>query len=200
MTRRLAEVPGPPGRRLRPAGGARLVGATGRQEMRSAAPHPPEVPPLAVFSRRAALAALAALAGCGFAPALAPGWRGRVAVEAPDTRAGFALRGRLLDRLGAPGGDAPYRLRVALAVEPEVAAVDPAQITTRLRLEGAARYVLREAATGRERLAGTARAFAAYDATGTSVSLGASARDAEERLATILADRITARLLAAGLA
>ena len=122
-----------------------------------------------------------------------------MAVEAPDTRLGFALRGRLLDRLGDPGGRPPYRLVVDLAAEPEVAAVDPAQVTTRLRLEGAARYALSEAATGRERLGGAASAFASYDATGTSVSLGASARDAEERLAAILADRIAARILAADL-
>ena len=177
---------------LGPSRGPEPAGRTG-------GPPPPGPPPTATLSRRAALAGLGALAGCGFAPALAPGERGRIAIEAPETRAGFALRGRLLDRLGPPGRDAPYRLAIALAVEPDVAAVDPAQVATRLRLDGAARYALIEAATGREQLSGTAEAFASYDATGTSVALGASARDAEERLATILADRIAARLLAATL-
>ena len=193
-----------------PGRGGRDGGMPGPGGLRSAGqagcpPRPGAPSPAATPSRRAALAGLGmlaglgALVGCGFAPALAPGGRGRVAIEAPETRAGFALRGRLLDRLGAPGADAPYRLAVALDVEPEIAAVDPAQVTTRLRLDGVARYALSEAATGRERLSGSARAFAAYDAAGTSVSLGASARDAEDRLATILADRIAARLLAADL-
>ena len=150
-------------------------------------------------TRRALLGALGALAGCGFAPALAPGSRRRIAVEAPATRAGFALGRRLEDRLGAAGERAPYALAVALEIDPEVAAVDPAQVTTRVRLEGAASYALAEAATGREILRGTASAFASYDATGTTVALGASARDAEDRLATILADRIAARILAADL-
>lgn len=141
------------------------------------------------------------LAGCGFSPALSPGGggRGRVAVEAPPTREGFALRRRLEDRLGTAGEAAPYRLAVAIDLDPEAAVVDPAQVTTRVRLEGAASYALTEAATGRERLRGAAEAFTAYDATGTTVALDASARDAEDRLMAILADRIAARLLAAGL-
>lgn len=152
-----------------------------------------------IVPRRALLLSLGALAGCGFTPALAPGGRGRFAVEAPATRAGFLLRGRLLDRLGAPAADAPHRLAVDVAIEPEVAAVDPAQVTTRVRLEGAASFTLTEAGAGRVVLRGTASSFASYDATGTTVSLAAAARDAEERLATILADRIAARLLAADL-
>ena len=155
--------------------------------------------PGASIPRRAVLAALGALAGCGFTPALAPGGQGRFIVEAPATRAGFVLRGQLLDRLGTPGAGAPYRLAVELAVDPGVAAVDPAQVTTRVRLEGAATFVVTEAATERVILRGSASSFASYDATGTTVSLAASARDAEARLATILADRIAARLLAADL-
>ncbi len=164
------------------------------------APRPrPRAPLAASAPRRAVLLALGALAGCGFAPALAPGGRGRFAVEAPDTRAGFVLRGRLLDRLGTPGADAPYRLAFELAIDPEVAAVDPAQVTTRVRLEGAATFALTQTETGRVVLRGSASSFASYDTTGTTVSLAASARDAETRLAVILADRIAARLLAADL-
>lgn len=152
--------------------------------------------------RRAVLAGLlllGGLGGCGFAPALRPGARGRVAVEAPATRAGVVLARRLEDRLGAPAPRAPWRLVVALAVEPEAAAVSDAQVVTRVRLEGVAEYAVAEAATGAERLRGRAEAFASYDATGTTVALDASARDAEDRLVAILADRIAARLLAAGL-
>lgn len=148
-------------------------------------------------ARRAVLAALLLLGGCGFVPALRPGARGRIAVEAPATRAGFVLGRRLEDRLGVAGDRAPYRLRVSLALEAEAAAVSLAQVTTRVRLEGVAGYALVETATGAERLRGTAEAFASYDATGTTVALDASARDAEERLVTILADRIAARILAA---
>ena len=150
-------------------------------------------------ARRTALLGLGALAGCGFAPALAPGGRGRIAIVAPATRAGFTLRRRLGDRLGEAGDGAPLRLEVALEIEPETAAVSPAQVTTRVRLDGAASYAVTETATGRERLRGTAEAFASYDATGTTVALDAAARDAEDRLSVLLAERIAARLLAAGL-
>ena len=142
---------------------------------------------------------LLALGGCGFTPALRPGGRGRFAFAAPPTRAGVVLTRRLEDRLGTPGPRAPYALAVALEVDPEVAAVDPAQVTTRVRLEADAAYVATEAATGRELARGTASSFASYDTTGTTVAEGAAARDAEDRLLAILADRIAARLLAADL-
>ena len=68
-----------------------------------------------------------------------------------------------------------------------------------MRLEAAATFTVTEAAAERVVLRGSASSFASYDATGTTVSLSAAARDAEARLATILADRIASRLLAAGL-
>lgn len=142
---------------------------------------------------------LLALGGCGFAPALRPGGRGRFALSAPSTRTGTTLIRRLEDRLGTPGPRAPYALAVELEIEPEAAAVSPAQVTTRVRLEADAGYAVTDAATGRVLARGTASAFASYDASGTTVAEGAAARDAEDRLMAILADRIAARLLAADL-
>ena len=150
-------------------------------------------------ARRSLLLGLLALGGCGFAPALRPGGRGRIALRAPDTRAGFALRQRLEERLGPAGPAAPYRLETTVEIASEIAATDSDRVTTRVRLEGAAAYALAERATGRERLRGEATAFASYDATGTTVALDAAARDAQDRLAAVLADRIAARVLAADL-
>lgn len=151
-----------------------------------------------MIARRALLAAPLALAACGFRPALAPGSLGRVAFVAPPTRAGVVLVRRLQERLGPAGPDAPYRLDVDLDAETVIAAVDPNQVTTRVRLDGAAAFALRDA-SGAVLLRDQAQAFAAFDATGTVVSLDASGRDAEARLARLLADRIADRVLAAGL-
>lgn len=150
-------------------------------------------------SRRAALLGLVALGGCGFSPAMGPGGRGRFAVSTPATRIGVTLGRRLEDRLGRPADRAPYAVAVELQAEPEAAAISPAQVTTRVRIEADASYVVTEAATGRAVLRGTASAFASFDTTGTTVAEVAAARDTEDRLAAILADRIAARLLAAGL-
>jgi LPS-assembly lipoprotein len=150
-------------------------------------------------SRRTALLGLLALGGCGFSPALAPGGRGRFAVSAPATRLGVTLGRRLEDRLGRPDAGAPYALAVEVEAGPEPAAISPAQVTTRIRLEARAAFMVTEAATGRVAARGTAQGFTSYDATGTTVAEVAAARDAEDRLAVVLADRIAARLLAADL-
>ena len=175
---------------VRPAGppGAAPVEVLGRELL------PPPRP-----GRRAAVLGLLALGGCGFTPALQPGDRGRFALAVPDTRPGFTLRQRLEERLGPAGTGAPYRIEATVALDPEVSATDDERVTTRVRLEGRADYAIVEATTGRERARGDAIAFAAYDATGTTVALDAAARDAEDRLLAILADRIAARVLAADL-
>ena len=152
-------------------------------------------------SRRAALAGLAALAGCGFSPALAPGGaagrlRGQVALETPDTVPGFALRRQLADRLGEGAG--PYRLTVALATATEPATIDLAGRTTRVNLVGDAVWTL--AREGVVIAQDTASSFTSYSATGTTVATQAASDDAEARLSVLLADRIVADLLLLDLA
>ena len=152
--------------------------------------------------RTLALTALAALAGCGFAPAFgdqgtAQKLRGAVAVTAPATTLGFALRQRVADRLGAT--TAPrYALTIEITQETEAAAITTDGDTTRFQLIGVATWALTD--TGGSALTqGRAETFTSYAATGSTVATQAAAGDAADRLARTLADQIVDDLtLAAG--
>jgi LPS-assembly lipoprotein len=154
-----------------------------------------------LWSRRRflSLAALPALAACGFAPAYGPGGpgralRGRVAVAPPDDRIGFAFAAALEDRLGTPGA-AAYGLDWRIATRTDARAVTGGGETLRYFLTGTLAYDLTGPDGGRAG-SGEITAFTAWSAIGTTVAARASERDAERRLATILADRLVTRLLA----
>ena len=151
------------------------------------------------FSRLLLLAALG-LAGCGFTPAYAPNapanaLLGRVAVEAPDDRLSFQLVRRLEERLGR-GETADYGLSVVIETETEGLGITEDQEITRFNLLGEAGFALRDLATGEVLTDGVVTAFAAYSATGTTVSARIAERDAGDRLMQILADEIITRLIA----
>ena len=149
-------------------------------------------------SRRAFLIGLAALSGCGFTPVYGPGGaaerlRGQVAVEVPATAQGYALRRRVLDRLGGAG--TALELTVAPTLEEGASAIAPDGATTRLRLVGTADWRLTDAA-GTLVSEGREEAFTAFSVTGSTVAARTARVDAEERLAVLLADRIVTRLIA----
>ena len=151
-------------------------------------------------SRRSALFALAALAGCGFAPVYGPGGpaealRGTVLVEAPTNRASYVLVRRIEERLGFPTTPR-YRLAVAISVGEEGVGITPAQVTTRYALRGRVDWRLLDFATGAQLLAGRAESATGYAATATIVATRTAREDARERLMVILADRIVTDLLA----
>lgn len=151
-------------------------------------------------SRRSiCLAALAALAGCGFQPALGTGGaaaalQGAVVVEAPATPDGFTLSARLQDRFG-PLNTARYRLSVTYDTESSAAAINADGDTTRINLRGVSQWQLRDLA-GQPLLSGTAQTFVSYSTTGTTVATQAAASDAGRRLATSLADLMVADMTA----
>ena len=150
------------------------------------------------WSRRGVLVLLVALGGCGFTPAYGPdgaalALRGRIAVEAPATAQGYALRQRLLDRLGGPGAD--WLLALTLTQEAGASAIAPDGTTTRVRLLGGAEWRLTDGA-GALLGQGAVDAFTAYSATGSTVASRTARLDAEERLSILLADRIVTQLLA----
>lgn len=143
------------------------------------------------------------LAACGFQPAYAPGGsaaalQNRVAVDQPSDRPGFLLVRQLEDRLGRPA-DTAYRLGVRLSLAQEERAIDPDGDIRRFHLIGTADFALVEAGSGATLASGQVENFVGYSATGTSVATVAAARDAQERLMTILADQIVLRLQAAAL-
>ena len=150
--------------------------------------------------RRAVLLGALALGGCGFTPAYGPGGdaarlRGMVRIEAPATYPGYLLRARLLDRLG-PTEQARYVLSLDTSQEVEQAAISAEGAVLRYRLLGHASYRLRAQGAQTDLAQGTVSDFAGYSATLGTVASEAAERDARERLAILLGDRIMTRLLA----
>lgn len=151
------------------------------------------------FTRRAALVALAALAGCGFAPVYGPGGAGTalrdsIQFEVPASVEGYRLGRRLEDRLGT--GSA-YRLSVTIATEEDTVATAPDGVTTRLNLTGVADYTLIDSATGDTVASGRVNSFTGYSTTASTVAANTAADDARDRLMIQLADLIVTRLIAA---
>lgn len=152
--------------------------------------------------RRQFLTLLAALpvAACGFTPAYAPGaagarLRGRIAMQEPHTRDEFALAARLETRLGR-GESAAYDLAYTLTTARDSGGISPDNEITRYTLRGEATYTLSDRATGTRVTGGTVKNFTSWSATGSTVAGIAAQEAAAERLMTILADDIVARLLA----
>ncbi len=152
------------------------------------------------LDRRTFLIAPLALAACGFTPVYAPGGtaatlRGQVMVQAPGTRDAFLLVQELERQLGR-SADPQYGLKLSLTVTPEGLAVTRSGSVTRYNLVGQATYALVRIADETEIAKGEVENFTAYSTAGSTVETLAAERDARERLMTILASQITARLYA----
>lgn len=152
------------------------------------------------FSRRSVLLSAAALAGCGFAPAYGPGGaatrlRNAVRVDAPDSRPGYLLTRRVEERLGR-AEPARYGLSYSISLDDKQIAISPENVTTRYNKLGTVTWALRDLDSETVLADGKAESFTSYSASGTTVATQAAERDAEERLMTILADRIITRLTA----
>ena len=151
------------------------------------------------ITRRAALAGLAALAGCGFTPAYAPGGVGqrlRGAVHLPDPAEidSYALNAHLTARLGpetAPRYDLAYVLRVAVVEQ----GITPEQVTTRFSLNGTLDFRLTDRASGATLSQGAVSAFTSYSATGSTIATTTAEADARARLMRMLGDQLVTRLL-----
>lgn len=152
------------------------------------------------FDRRAILLSLLGLGACGYEPVYGPGGsaealRGQIDVDDPIDPEGFALVRQLERRLGLP--QAPvYRLSASIALEEDELGILQDQTITRYNVVGEAAYTLTEISTGIAVTSGVASSFTSYSATGTTVATLSAQRDARERLMVILADQITAELLA----
>ncbi|RBI86260.1 hypothetical protein DRV85_05765 [Rhodosalinus halophilus] len=150
------------------------------------------------------LGAAALTAGCGFAPVHAPGGgggaiAGQVAMPVPDSRAEYLFVRRLEERLG-PAPAPRYRLEAPLRVTRDSLGTTPDGRTTRYHYAGTADWRLRAADAAPEAppvAQGRVEAFTGYSATGSTLATRAAERDAEARLATLLADQLVERLLLA---
>ena len=154
------------------------------------------------WSRRALLAASAAVAACGFTPLYAPGapatrMAGRVEVGLVEGAPGFALRERLTGRLG-PATAPTHRLDVDLNLTRTGVALTQKNVTTRFDVIGTAEYTLVPLAGGTPVASGVVRSITGYSApeseTASAFASRAAEQDADHRLAIVLADSILQRL------
>ncbi|MDF1802553.1 LPS assembly lipoprotein LptE [Thalassovita sp.] len=147
------------------------------------------------------IAAVAALAGCGFAPAYGPAgpatkMLSNVTVDAPETRDEQVMVQQLETRMGRTG-NGRYALGYKLSFLEERMAVSADNITTRFNIVGSVTYALRDTQTEAILTTGKVNSFTGYSTTSSTVATLASERDARERLSTLLADQIVTRLIAA---
>ncbi|WP_424977285.1 LPS assembly lipoprotein LptE [Leisingera sp. S232] len=160
-----------------------------------------------LLNPKALLLALPLLAAaCGFTPVYAPGGtgsqlHGKIEIQAPEDIDGasgsdaYFLVQHLEQRLGR-GGSAAYRLNLRLSTQEEGQAITADNEITRYSVIGTADYALTRQSDGKVTSSGTVRNFTGYSATGSTVETLAGERDAHNRLMVILADQITAQILA----
>ena len=153
------------------------------------------------FNRRIFLLAPLALAACGFTPAYAPGGGadkllGTIWVKDPTDKNAFDLVERLEERLGRPES-IRYDLAYTITTEAVGVGITTENQITRYNLKGVVDYTLTDRASGARVAGGRVQSFTAYSATGSTVAGLAAEEDAAFRLMRILADQITARLIAA---
>ncbi|WP_368185966.1 hypothetical protein [Aestuariibius sp. HNIBRBA575] len=156
---------------------------------------------LKITRRGAVLGLVTMLAGCGFAPVYGPDGsantlRNSVQVVAPADRFGFHFSGQIAARLG-PEQVARYRLEVELSQRESALGITDTRENTRFSIEGVAKFTLIASDTAQIVTQGTVRTFTSYSATSTPVANTAAKRDAEDRLATSLADLTISQLLIA---
>lgn len=140
-----------------------------------------------------------AVAACGFTPVYGPqgtgsALHGRILVQEPDDSDSYALVKVLEQRLGR-GGSREYDLNFILTTRAEGQAITATNVITRYSLVGKVDYSLVRLSDDKVVNSGTVENFTGYSATGSTVDTLAAERDARERLMTILADQITARIV-----
>jgi LPS-assembly lipoprotein len=153
--------------------------------------------------RRFAIVALLATltAACTLRPLYAGGGRGAVAqslrsvaVAPIPGRAGYFMRGALVDRLGNRGETPRYRLEVELDDRITGFGIRLDDAVTRERRTLRARYRLVDASIGTVLLDATAGSDAGVDVVGSEYATVAAEQTALERLAEEVADQIVSRL------
>jgi LPS-assembly lipoprotein len=154
------------------------------------------------MKRVAAIALLAALAGCGLRPLYDGGSGGTVArtlnrvdVAPIGGRAGWLVRTALQDRLGTKTGEQhPYRLEVKLDDDITGFGIRADDAVTRERRTLRARYQLVDASKGTVLLDATAGSDVGIDVVSSEYATVAAEQTALEHLAEAIADQIVTRV------
>lgn len=152
------------------------------------------------LNRRLFVAMPLALAACGFQPAYGPGGpatgiQSSIRVADPSDKNAFDLVERLEERLGRPKADR-FDLTYSIKTATTGVGITPDNAITRYNLNGTIDWALLNRATNARVTGGQVKNFTSYSATGSTVAAFAAQEDAARRLMRILADQITARLLA----
>ena len=148
-----------------------------------------------------ALALLVGLPGCALRPMYAGGASGPVATSLAQVgvapiagRGGWLVRNALVDRLGGEHPQSTHRLEVELDDDINSFGIRGDRSVTRERRTLRARYRLVEVATGQVVLDATAGSDAGIDVVSSPYATVAAEQTALERLATVIADQMVARL------
>ena len=141
------------------------------------------------------------LGACGFTPAYGPtGAASRlqdsILPDAPQGRDQYLLIQRFEERLGR-GTDGPYALGYTYAISGARMTVTADNTTSRFNYIGNVNFVLRDRATEAVLLRGTVDGFTGFSLTGSTSATAAAERDARNRLAVLLADKMVTQLIAA---
>ena len=153
------------------------------------------------MTRVLALVFLLGVSGCGLRPMYAGGASGAVATSLSQIsvgpipeRGGWLVRSALVDRLGGEHPGATHRLEVELDDDISGFGIRGDRSVTRERRTLRARYRLVEVATGQVVLDATAGSDAGVDVVSSPYATVAAEQTALERLATMIADQMVARL------
>ena len=141
------------------------------------------------------------VAGCGLQPLYSGGQSGAVATSLSSIRvgpiperAGWLMRGALVDRLGGESASPAYRLEVELDDDLTGFGIRGDSGATRERRTLRARYRLVDLATGSVVLDATAGSDAGIDVVSSEYATVAAEQSALERLSAVVADQMVARL------
>ena len=141
------------------------------------------------------------LGGCGLQPLYSGGQSGAVATSLSSIRVGpiperggWLVRNALVDRLGGESASPAYRLEVELDDDVTGFGIRGDSGVTRERRTLRARFRLVELATGGVVLDATAGSDAGIDVVSSEYATIAAEQSALERLSTVVADQIVARL------
>ena len=161
---------------------------------------------MSLFDRRSFLLMPLALtlAACGFTPVYAPGQTGSslygaVEFRAPKDETSYRFGRNMEERLGRTSSGT-YRLDYELKLDEEGQAITPTGEITRFSIEGVVAYKLIRLSDEAVVTKGSSKNFTGYSAEGSTVDVLVGEQDAVERLMVILADQVTADLLASDLA
>ena len=140
-----------------------------------------------------------ALTGCQLSPSLGPKGAGQqfvgtVNLKTPNTRYEYVLFQHLNDRLeDNPNGE--WVLSYSLSQSSRRSGIDRSGLAHRVIVSGSAKYTLTRVGEAKPVKTGSVESFVGYSSLASSVAEDASRRDAEKRLATILADKIVQELM-----